>query len=198
MPNRRILLLLPVLASACGTKDPVPIPPGPIGYRHLTPLPLNVAAIEISEVDPPAPLGDIGARERTTPAAAIRIMAQDRLLTVGSTGLAVFAVTQAQLVEGRESLSCLLGCRLEIRSALGSRLGFVEAQSRRAVNGPEAERPRAPEALLRRTMDDLNVEFEFQVRRNLRDWISAVVPGPDGGLPAPGPGGVTQEELPRP
>ena len=117
-------------------------------------------------------------------------MARDRLLAVGTTGQANFAVTQAQVLQGQESLTCLLACRLEILSQLGSRLGFVEAQSRRAVNGPDATRPRAPEALLRQTMDDLNVEFEFQLRRNLRDWIAAVAPGPDGGMPAPGPADV--------
>ena len=72
----------------------------------------------------------------------------------------------------------------------------MEAEARRSVSGPEASRPRAPDALLRRAMDDLNVEFEFQLRRNLRDWISAMVPGPDGGMAAPGPAGVAREDLP--
>ena len=101
-------------------------------------------------------------------------------------------------MQGRSSLTCLLGCRLEILSPHGSRLGFVEAQSRRAVTGPDAARPRAAEALLRSAMDDLNVEFEFQLRRALRDWLVKGTPGPDGTLPAAPPGGVTVKELPRP
>jgi len=198
MPSRRAMLLLPILAAACADRSPVPVPPGPIGYRHLTPLPLNVASLEITEADPPQPVGDIGGRERTRPAEAMRIMARDRIVTVGTSETAVFTPTQAQLVQGRDSLSCLLACRLEILSPLGSRLAFVEAGSRRAVAGPEAARPRAAEALLRQTMDDLNVEFEFQLRRTLRDWVSAVVPTADGGLAAPGPAGVAREDLPRP
>ena len=198
MPDRRAVLLLPLLAAACGGRqDPVPIPPGPLSFRHLTPLPLNVATIQVAEDSPPAQPNDVGARLSPSAAEAVRIMARDRLLAVGTTGQANFAVTQAQVLQGQESLTCLLACRLEILSQLGSRLGFVEAQSRRAVNGPDATRPRAPEALLRQTMDDLNVEFEFQLRRNLRDWIAAVAPGPDGGMPAPGPADVGREDLPR-
>lgn len=197
MPRRGALLLLPLLA-ACGTgrPEPVPIPPGPLSFRHLTPLPLNLANVEIAEEAPPAPAGDIGSRLSPSAAEAVRIMARDRLVLVGTTGQANFTVTRAQLLAGRESLVCDLGCRLEIMSSLGSRLGFVEAESRRAVNGPDAARPRAPDALLRQAMDDLNVEFEFQIRRNLRDWISAAVPGPEGGMAAPGPAGVAREDLP--
>ena len=201
MPKRRAMLLLPLLLplfNACGGRqEPVPIPPRPLGFRHLIPLPLNLASIEIVE-EPLLPVpGDIGGRLSPAPAEAVRVMARDRLLAVGTTGQANFSVTRAQMLAGRESLICNLGCRLEIISALGSRLGFVEAESRRVVNGPDATRPRAPEALLRQAMDDLNVEFEFQIRRNLRDWMSAVVPGPEGGMAAPGPAGVVREDLPQ-
>ena len=199
MPDRRSLLLLPLLAAACagGRQDPVPLPPGPMSFRHLTPLPLNVANIEIAQ-DAPSPVaGDIGARLSPSAAEAVRIMARDRLLAVGTTGQAKVTISEAQLVQGQDSLTCLLACRLDILSSLGTRLGFVEAQSRRAVNGPDATRPQAPEALLRRTMDDLNVEFEFQLRRSLKDWIAATAPNADGGMAAPGPEPVGREDLPR-
>lgn len=199
MPNRRAVLLLPLLVAACsGRLDPAPVPPGPLGFRHLTPLALNVASIEIpEEAAQPATPPDVGAQLSPTAAEAVRIMARDRLVAVGTSGQAVFTVTQAQVTQGRDQLTCLLGCRLEVLSPLGSRLGFVEAAARRAVSGPDANRPRAAEALLRQAMDDLNVEFEFQVRRNLGDWLSAAVPGPDGGMAAPGPASVGREDLPR-
>jgi hypothetical protein len=167
-------------------------------FSHLTALPLNVAEIEVAEGGPPPQPGDVGARIAPSPTEAVRIMGRDRLLAVGTTGQGRFTVSQAALVQGRDSLTCLIGCRLEILSAEGQRMAFVEAQSRRAVTGQDATRPRAAEALLRQAMDDLNVEFEFQLRRALRDWLVQVVPGTDGTLPPPPPSeGVTQEELPR-
>ncbi len=190
MPTRRFVLLLPLLAAACARRGPAEPPPGPISYTHLMRLPLNVATVEIApEGAPPAGAG----RETSpSPAEAVRIMGRDRLEAVGSTGRAVFTVTTASLQRDRARLSCLLGCRLEIRSSQGARLGFVEAQASRVVTGPEAERPRAADLLLRRTMDDLNVEFEFQLRRNLKDWLMTAGPVPQGA------GEVTREELPRP
>ena len=194
MSTRRAALLLPLAAAACGGPEPVPLPPGPMGFSHLTPLTLNVAAIDVAAGAPPTQLGDIGGRLLPSPAEAVRLMGRERLFAVGTTGDARFVVTHAAMIQGRDSLTCLVGCRLEIRSAEGQRLGFVEAQSRRAVSGSDAGRPRAPDALLRNAMDDLNVEFEFQLRRTLRDWL---VKGPDGAPPAVPPAGVTVEELPK-
>jgi len=194
MPSRRFLLLLPLLAG-CRGNEPAFVPPGPVSYTYLIPLPLNVGSVEIAEGAPLPPIGDVGNRLNPGPAEAIRIMGRDRLLAVGTEGQAVFTVTQASLIQGRETLSCQLGCRLELLSPLGSQLGLVEAATRRGVTGPDAARPRAAEALLRRTLDDLNVEFEFQMRRNLRDWLSATAPNPDGTIPAPAPAPVERETL---
>jgi hypothetical protein len=191
MPTRRLTLLLPLLAAACASRrEPAAPPPGPISYTHLTRLPLNVATVEIAP-EGPQPAG-AGLEASPSPAEAVRIMGRDRLEAVGSTGRAVFTVTVASLVRDRARLSCLLGCRLEILSPEGARLGFVEAQASRVVTGPDAERPNAADLLLRRTMDDLNVEFEFQIRRNLKDWLVTAGPVPEGA------GEVTQEELPKP
>lgn len=194
MPPRRTFLLLPLLV-ACGGKEPAYVPPGPIGFGYLIPLPLNVATVEVADGAPLPPLGDIGHRLPTSPAEAVRIIGRDRVLAVGTEGKAVFSVLQAALIQGRETLSCQLGCRLELLSPMGSRLGLVEAQSRRNVTGPDANRPQAEEALLRRTLDDLNVEFEFQVRRSLRDWLSTTSPNPDGTMPAPALAPVERETL---
>jgi hypothetical protein len=197
MPTRRAALLLPLLAACSGQQEPAPVLSGPMRFNHLIPLQLNVARIEVLEGGPPPQVGDIGTRLSPSPAEAVRIMGQDRLLPVGTAGEARFAVTHAAMIQGRDSLTCLVGCRLEILSAEGQRMGFVEAQSRRAVSGADATRPRAAEALLRQAMDDLNVEFEFQLRRALKDWLVQATPGADGTMAAPPPAGVTVEELPR-
>jgi hypothetical protein len=199
MPTRRSVLTLPLLATAAACAGPQALPPlpepGPVSYRHLTRLPLNVAVVEVL----PAPPEPVPAETTPSPAEAVRIMAQDRLVAVGTTGQAVFTVTAATLQRGPGRLACLVACRLEILAGgSGGRLGFVEAQAQRVVTGAEASRPRAADALLRRAMDDLNVEFEFQLRRSLADWLVPVAPDSAGGIPAPAPAEVSREDLSRP
>jgi len=191
-----VALLLPFVAAGCGGSEPPPVPLAPIAYRYLTPLPLNVADIVIAPSDPPGGAGDLGATLEPRPAEAVRTMGRDRLTAVGTVGGARFAVTRASLLRGT-GISCVVGCRLEILGADGGRLGFVEAEARATATGTEASRADAPARLLRRALDDLNVEFEFQLRRNLRAWLVVVPPGTVGAVPAPPPGSIAREELPR-
>jgi hypothetical protein len=188
--GRRGLLLLPLAAAACGRREVPPPPLRPLAYAHLTRLPLNVATVEVSPDAPVPPPGDIGAQLQPTPTEAVRQMGRDRLAAVGTTGQAVFAATIATIVRDRAGIACLVGCRLEILSPEGNRLGFVQAEARHTASGQDASRPRAADLLLRRAMDDLNVEFEFQLRRNLRDWLATVAP-----VAAPAP--VLREDLQR-
>lgn len=195
MIRRRIALLsIPALAG-CGGREP-PGPPLPaIAYRHLTPLALNVATVAVAP-DPPWTGDDPTIPASPRPADAVRIMGRDRLTAVGTAGEARFAITRASLRRAG-GLACLVGCRLEIYGAENDRLAFIEAEARASATGTEAERSDAPDRLLRRAMADLNVEFEFQMRRNLRAWLVLVPPGSVGAVPAPAPGSIAREDLPR-
>jgi hypothetical protein len=189
-------MLLPLVASCARPEPPAP-PLAPMSWAHLTPLPLDVARVEVAPTSPPPPPGDIGARLTPSPAEAVRGMARDRLSPVGVSGQAVFSVTTASLVRERGALRCALGCRLEITGKTGGGgveegPGFIEAAAQRSVSGAEAARPRAADLLLRRAMDDLNVEFEFQLRRNLRRWLVPTAPGAGAAVAPP----VGREELP--
>ncbi|MCQ4161773.1 hypothetical protein NON00_17810 [Roseomonas sp. GC11] len=200
--RRGAALLLPLLAVACSGDDPAPVLAAPPGYGYLTPLRLNVLDIDIVEpgpmrADPPAPL---------SPAELAQRMGRDRLVAVGTTGRARFLVESATLARERatgggvfsqatERLAVALRVRVEVLGNDGRRVGFAEAESRRTAtlidDGP-ASRARNADQIVRQAMDDLNVEFEFQLRRNLRDWI--MTGAPSAPLPAP----VMQEDLSRP
>lgn len=188
--RRRVALLLPLLAAACASGDTTPPLQAPPRYDYLMPLRLNVLDIEVLEpgpgpawrVDPPAPL---------SPVALAVQMGRERLVPVGTTGRARFMVDSATLIrevasagglfaQQTERLTCMIHVRVEILGNDGRRVGFTEAEVRRSATVADespASRARAADQIVRQAMDDLNVEFEFQIRRNLRDWVMTGEPG---------------------
>ena len=212
MPMRRHLLKaalgLPLLSAACASRPPELPPLRPLveGYRHLTPLRLNVLDIEVAQplpgvvqVTEPAPM---------RPDAELRRMAEHRLVPIGTEGRARFVIANARFLrqplpggglfsgEPGERLTVELGCRVEILAgAEAARVGFVEAQAQRtqtvASGATAAVRRQAAEDVMRQAMEAMNVEFEFQMRRTLRAWLA------EGLAPtAPAPGPVEREDLP--
>lgn len=203
--TRRALLLAPAALAACASPPPRLEGP-PIGYRHLTPIALDVAQVEIDERTPNAGPADVGRELSPSAAEAVRIMGRDRLSAFGRENRARFIVVRAQIIRARnprgggyfaadpgERLDCTLTARLEILGENDRRLGFAEATASRSRNAESTNEARriAAESLLRLTMFDLNTEFEFQVRRALRPYLA-----PSAGA-APPPAGVQREELPR-
>ncbi|OYW07929.1 MAG: hypothetical protein B7Z53_05500 [Rhodospirillales bacterium 12-71-4] len=214
MPRRRHLLkaplALPALLLACaGPQELPPLRPLVTGYRHLTPLRLNVLEIELAE---PLP-GAVQVMEQVPvrPEAEMRRMAQERLVPIGTEGKARFQITNARFTRDRlppqggigglfagepgERLTCQLACRVEILTGEGARVGFVEAEVQRlqtvADGASPAARRDAAEDLVRQAMEAMNVEFEFQLRRTLRAWLA------EGLTPtAPAPVPVEREDLP--
>lgn len=185
LPRRAALGAL-LATAACGGSREEPLPPlaGPPSYAHLTPLRLAVGQIEMvpatdplaTRTMPPAPL---------IPAEVVRIMGQERLSAVGGAGRARFRTQIATLTrqsasgggvfsDATERLACVMRCRLEILGEDGAPAGFAEAEVSRAAVRPatsEAERTRAADEIVRQAGRDLNVEFEFQLRRNLRAML---------------------------
>jgi hypothetical protein len=86
-------------------------------------------------------------------------------------------------------------CQVEIISSEDAILATTSAEATRAVTGPvrdAAERAELAERAVKLAGQDLNVEFEFQVRRHLRNWLQLVA-SPGETLPQP----VEREALPR-
>ena len=206
LTKRRAFLVVPLLA-ACANEQPAGpfVPPGPPSYGHLTPLRLKVGTLEIQEagsgtaflVDQSAPL---------QPADVMLRMAQDRLSAAGGPGRARFLIQTASLTrEGSasggvfspapETFRCVMRCQVEIISPEDAILASASAEATRAVTGPvrdAGERAALAERAVKLAGQDMNVEFEFQVRRHLRNWLQLVA-SPGETLPQP----VEREALPR-
>jgi hypothetical protein len=196
--RRRSLLALPLLAACANDQSSGPyVAPGPPAYGHLTPLRLKVGALDIREagsgtafmVETPAPL---------LPADVMLLMARERLSAAGGTGSARFTIQTARLSRetataggvfspASESFRCVMRCQLEILSAEEGVLGSATAEVRRDVTGPardDAQRAALAERVVKLAGQDLNVEFEYQVRRHLRAWLQLVA-APGEALPQP-------------
>ena len=200
MPIDRRTALVGLLATAAcgGREEPAAVAPvGPPSYSYLTPLRLAVGRIDVvpptdaaaTRTMPPAPL---------VPAEVVATMARDRLSAAGGGGSARFRTQIATLTResaasggvftnATERLTCVMRCRLEVLSEDGAPAGFAEAEVRRTATRPagsQAERARAAEEIVRLAGSDLNVEFEYQLRRTLRSVLRGPPPEPGATAPA--------------
>ena len=198
LTKRRAFLALPFLAACANEQAAGPyIPPGPPSYAHLMPLRLKVGTLEIQEagsgtaflVDQAAPL---------QPADVMLSMARDRLSAAGGPGKARFLIQTASLTrEGgtsggvfspaSETFRCVMSCQVEIISSEDAILASATAEASRAVTGTvrdAGERAALAERAAKLAGQDMNVEFEFQLRRHLRAWLQLVA-APGESLPQP-------------
>jgi hypothetical protein len=195
LPLPRRAVLLPLLLSACGSwgrADAPSKPITPLRYDHLTKLRLNVAVVDVEERFVPGGPGDVSNKAPYSPISLLRQMAQDRLQAMGSTGRAALIIKRASLAEARGGYDGNMDVELAIYGQDGSRVAFAEARvsRRQSSDGPVRE---TLYDMTRQMMDAMNVELEFQARRNLRDWLLAAdaPAAPREAIPAP----VEQQEL---
>jgi len=197
-PLSRRAIFLPVLLAACGRwerADHASRPIEPLQYDHLTKLRLNVAVVDVEERFVPGGPGDVSAKAPTPPVAALRRMAQDRLQAMGGSGRAALIIKRASLVEARGAYEGAMDVELAIFGPEGGRVAYAEARvgRKQSTDGPVRE---TLYEMVRQMMDAMNVELEFQARRNLRDWLVAgeAPAGPGAAVPAP----VEQQDLAPP
>jgi hypothetical protein len=190
--TRRLVMLLPLVLAACGGRPPPHNFP-PLTYDYLLPLRLNVASVDVQDNWTPNSGADVGALSPQPPAEALERMARDRLFPAGSSGRAVFVIDDASIIRNGNALYGTLAVHLDIIGADGHRTGYAEARVARTRTGPavDDDLPGSLYDLTKQMMDDMNVEFEYQVRRSLKDWLQN---SPPGAMPAP----VSVQPLPPP
>jgi hypothetical protein len=175
--TRRASLLLPFLLAACGHKERTDFPP--LRYNYLPPIRLNVASITVEQrFYPSGAAPDVTAFDPVHPVEALRAMADDRVQALGTSGQAVFGITNAALTREDDLITCALGVVLEIYPTPGLRSGFAQAVASRQHTGSVDDLRDTLYEITKATMDAMNVEFEYQVRRNLQPWLMSAAPSP--------------------
>jgi hypothetical protein len=173
MIARRTVLLLPLFAAACSTDSGPENYPMP-SYTYLTPLRLNVARVQIDDRTPPVGNDRVLELAPLRPVDALKQMASDRISAGGTVGRAVFVIDQAWVRRvGGGGLDGRMSVHLDIYAGGDSRVGYAEAQvARNRVSTDTDENPRAVlYQFVKQMMNDMNVEFEYQVRRSLKEYL---------------------------
>jgi ribosomal protein S12 len=196
--TRRASLLLPFLLAACGHEERTNFPP--LRYNYLPPIRLNIGALTVEQRFYPSGIApDVTALDPVHPVEALRSMAEDRLQAAGTTGTAVFGITNAAITRQDDVITCALGATLEIYMVPGVRSGFAQAVVSREHSGRIEDLRGTLYDITKATMDAMNVEFEYQVRRNLQPWLVSAVPSPvqQQPLATPGaPGSMPPDSMP--
>ena len=191
---RLALVLIPLsLLAACAHEAPGPSYPL-LRYNYLTQLHLNVASVEIDDSWVPEDPSDVARLSPESPEDALKQMAHDRLISSGGSGRAVFKIEDASIRREGPWLYGHLAVQLTITGSGNQPSGFTDAAVARNVAVPEE----GGDAALRQTlydmtkamMDNMNVEFEYQVRKSLHDWLQDTSPSSTA-VPPP----VTQQPL---
>ncbi len=182
--SRRSALLLPLLIAACASEPEAPPTPqnfSSLDFSYLLPLRLNVSSIEIQpRFVPSGQPPDVSQFDPIQPTAALRLMAEQRLKADGTAGHGVFAINDASLTRQGDVITGTMSVQLDIYTSAGIRAAFAQATVTRQTAGAVADLPAALYGLTRQMMDQMNVEFEYQVRHSLGEWLlpSSAVPSP--------------------
>ena len=174
-----------LVLAACSSGPPRVY--APLHYDYLTPLRLNVASVTVEQRFVPGG-GDLNAQNPAPLVPTLAAMANDRLQAVGGSGRAVFVIKDASLVRVGDAINGSMDVELDVYGGGGTRAGFAEARVSRRRSG-DSPGPDILYDMTKQLMDAMNIEFEYQVRHSLQDWLA-----PSSAAPAP----VLQQALPPP
>lgn len=165
------------LIAGCSSSDDAITAFAPYQYGYLNQIHLNVATMQVADhASSEAIPGDESANAPIPPDQALTQMAQQRLVAAGQSGAAIFTIDRASIVhEPGGYLEGKMDSHLDIQSSTGQQVGEVEAHVTRTMK-PDLSRGDADSRenlyeITRQMMQDMNVELEFQIKNNLKDWL---------------------------
>jgi hypothetical protein len=195
--TRRVVLMLTLLVAACASQPPPARQYAPLDFSYLTPLRLNVASTEVQQNFVPSGLPpDVTQYDPINPVAALKLMAGERLQAVGATGRAVFIINDASLIGQGDTITGTFAVTLAVYNSAGERVGYAQATATRQMTGFGEDLRGALYDLTTSLMQQMNVEFEYQVRRSLANWLVSASAVPPGVQQAPLPGAIPASPVP--
>jgi hypothetical protein len=173
---RRTVFLVPLALAYCSDDDADVSPSqfASLRYDYLPPIQLNVSSIDVQQRFIPSGVPpDVTGSDPAPPIEALRTMANDRLQALGTANKATFAILDASLTRTKDVIRGQLAVSLTITDDAGKELGFAQAHVERSHAGRVANLRQDLYDMTKAMMDDMNIEFEYQVRRNLKEWLTS-------------------------
>jgi hypothetical protein len=171
--TRRFVLLLPLAIAACGGADDDELGFAPLRFNDLPPIQLQVASIAIEQRFIPAGVApDVSYRDPAPPIEALKAMANDRLQAFGTANKAIFAILDASLTRDNDVVTGSFAVSLTILDDNGTQLGFAEARVQSRHTGRINDIRPVLYDMTKALMSDMNIEFEYQIRHHLKDWLT--------------------------
>jgi hypothetical protein len=170
--SRRFVLLLPLVLAACG-EDAEPVYQ-PLRFNDLPPIQLNVASMEVQQRFIPSGMDpDVSLQDPAPPLEVLRAMANDRLQAFGTSNKAVFAILDASLARSNDQVTGSFAVSLTVLDDNGTQLGFAEARVQARHTGRIRNIRPVLYDLTKAMMSDMNIEFEYQIRKSLKPWLTS-------------------------
>jgi hypothetical protein len=165
------------LAACGGSPPPPPVVYKPLDYSYLPPITLRVATVNVSNTYVPDPgAATLIGQDPEPPATALLDVATRRLIGNGTPGTADFTIENASIEQVGGNIVGTLTARLDVKSADGRKNGFTEASVSHSQTAPDssatpADWQAALYGMTKQLMDSMNVQLQYQIQRNLGDWV---------------------------
>jgi hypothetical protein len=170
--TRRVALLLPFALAACFGETEQKVFE-PLRYNYLPPIQLTVASIMVEQRFIPSGVApDVSGQDPVPPIEALKAMANDRLQAFGTANKAVFSILDASLARENDVITGSFAVSLTILDGEGNQLGFAEARVESRHTGRFDDLDTVLYEMTKTMMSDMNVEFEYQVRHNLKNYLT--------------------------
>ncbi|MXV45265.1 hypothetical protein GS501_09500 [Saccharibacter sp. 17.LH.SD] len=142
-------------------------------YSYLPVLNLNVSRIETNNIVAQDD-DSLVAKSPISPAQSLTLMAQQRLHPTGRSGIAHFVINHMSITKGsHHTLNATYKVALTLDDPQSRHHGSITAMVTRHDQNPEdTSLKHNLYELNQHMMDDMNVELEYQIRRNLADWLT--------------------------
>jgi len=181
--------------AGCGNSPP-PAPQvfQPLDYSYLSPIVLNVSNITVQNTYVPDPgAATLIGQDPEAPANALTTMLQHRLVADGVPGNGSVTIENASIEQAGGNYLGVMTLRLDVASLDGRKTGFTEASVSVTQTAPDSDATQdqiqaALYGITKQLMDQMNVQLQYQIQRNLGSWISYT---PNAATPAPGSGAAS-------